>query len=89
MTAESDCESTVGQEERMAPKTVKLKLRPLAKGVKAAVKKLKAVRPKVSAAGKKSIDLEIKELQSFETAMYRFCRGTMTHTFISADDEQE
>jgi hypothetical protein len=70
----------------MAPKPVNVKIPNLTKDFKTAIKILAKARPKVSAADKKLIDLEIKQLQCFESSMLIFCKGTMTHAFNPGGD---
>ena len=69
----------------MAPKPVKVKIPNLTKDFQRAIKILTKVKPKVSAAAQKEINLEIKKLNSLEEQVNSLCKARMTHAFDPAD----
>jgi hypothetical protein len=73
----------------MAPKPVKVKIPNLTKDFQTAIKILTKTRPKVSAADKKVIDLEIRQLKCFETTILIFCKSKMTHAFDPAGGDSD
>jgi hypothetical protein len=64
----------------MAKPRLEISLSPIAAQIDKAQKKLKSLRPRVSAADQKDIDLEIKELLKCRKEIVAFC-GRMTHIF--------
>ncbi len=52
---------------------------PVGREIVKAQKKLKKIRPHVSAANQKKIDLEIKALDDCHKKVRNFCRPTLTH----------
>jgi hypothetical protein len=68
----------------MAPKKVIVKIPDLAADIKTAITTLTKAKPKVSAADRTKIDLEIQKLRSFEKEMKVLCNGRMTHAFNPA-----
>jgi len=64
----------------MAKAKLEVKLLPIAAQIDKAQAKMESLRPKVSAADKKAIDLEIKKLKKFRKELAEFC-GRMTHGF--------
>jgi hypothetical protein len=72
----------------MAKKKLVVSLSPIKKQIQAAEKSLRSFKPQVSAADRKRIDLDIKNLKAALAAMAKVCHGTMTHGFAPADDEE-
>ena len=64
----------------MAKAKLEVKLLPIAAQIDKAQAKMESLRPKVSAADQKAIDLEIKKLEKFRKELAEFC-GRMTHGF--------
>jgi hypothetical protein len=67
----------------MAKQKLEVSLSPIAAQIDKAATKLKSLRPRVSSADQKKIDLEIKELQKVRKGLAAFCRR-MTHSFKPA-----
>jgi hypothetical protein len=67
----------------MAKLKLEISLSPIAAQIDKAKKKLESLRPRVSAADQKDIDLEIKELLKCRKELAAFCRR-MTHSFKPA-----
>jgi len=67
----------------MAKPKLKISLSPIAAQIDKAQKKLESLRPRVSAADQKDIDLEIKDLRKCRKGITAFC-GSMTHIFKPA-----
>jgi hypothetical protein len=72
----------------MAKKPLVVSLAPIKVQIKKAEQSLRKLKPKVSAADKKQIDLNIKELQSVLAQLTKGCKGIMTHGFRPAGDEE-
>jgi hypothetical protein len=64
----------------MAKRKLEVTLKPIATQIDKSQAKMESLRPKVSAADKKAIDLEIKKLEKFRKELAEFC-GRMTHGF--------
>jgi hypothetical protein len=64
----------------MAKRKLEITLTPIATQIDKAQAKMKSLRPKVSAADKKAIDLELEKLKKFKKELADFC-GRMTHPF--------
>jgi hypothetical protein len=67
----------------MAKRKLEISLSPIVAQIDKTKKKLESLRPRVSAADQKDIDLEIKELLQCRKELAAFCRR-MTHSFKPA-----
>jgi hypothetical protein len=72
----------------MAKKKLVVSLAPIKIQIKKAEQSLRKLKPKVSVAGKKQIDLNIKELQGALALLTKGCKGIMTHAFQPAEDDE-
>jgi hypothetical protein len=72
----------------MAKKKLVVSLAPIKVQIRKAEQSLRKLRPKVSAAGKKQIELDIKELQGVLAQLTKGCKGIMTHAFEPADNDE-
>jgi hypothetical protein len=70
-------------EAHMAKPKLEISLSPIAAQIDKAKKKMESLRPRVSAADQKDIDLEITELLKCRKELAAFCRK-MTHAFKPA-----
>jgi hypothetical protein len=64
----------------MAKRKLEVTLTPIATQIGKAQAKMKSLKPRVSVADQKAIDLEIKKLEKFRKELAEFC-GRMTHGF--------
>ena len=70
----------------MAKRKLEVTLTPIAAQIDKARATMKSLRPSVSRADQKAIDLEIKKLSKFRKELADFC-GRMTHGFKPAREE--
>jgi hypothetical protein len=72
----------------MGRKKLEISLSPIAVQVDKAAKKLKALKPKVSASDRKAIDKELKDLTSIRAIVVKLCGGRMTRAFLPESPEE-
>jgi len=73
----------------MAKKKLVVSLKPIKEQIQKAEKSLRKIKPKVSAADRKQIDLDIKNLNAALATVRTICKnGIMTHGFAPADNDK-
>ena len=72
----------------MAKKKLVVSLKPIKVQIQKAEKSLRKIKPKVSPADRKQIDLDIKNLNTALATLRNICHGIMTHGFSPAGDDE-